>query len=216
METLLCETENINKNPKYRIIKYKDEYLMIDLVSTWLALFFPMINWLIPKKYVKISEKYFETLNIVKTAKINSFWPVAGSTVLFGVMLRRYSHLFIVKYEYSIVILICCIIILGIFLFFLYLNQKLKLQIYNENKNKSNKIIIFPTLKSLCLSIVLYIYLGGGSFFTIYMLLTIEVQNIILFITLFVIFLFFLFLNMCSLYDNKVHVLFKSNGIEKF
>ncbi|MEA3590320.1 DUF443 family protein [Staphylococcus aureus] len=57
---------------------------------------------------------------------------------------------------------------------------------------------------------------GGGSFFTIYMLLTIEVQNIILFITLFVIFLFFLFLNMCSLYDNKVHVLFKSNGIEKF
>ncbi|MGF1922378.1 hypothetical protein ACQUIY_14430, partial [Staphylococcus aureus] len=29
METLLCETENINKNPKYRIIKYKDEYLMI-------------------------------------------------------------------------------------------------------------------------------------------------------------------------------------------
>ncbi len=59
-------------------------------------------------------------------------------------------------------------------------------------------------------------YLGGGSFFTIYMLLTIEVQNIILFITLFVIFLFFLFLNMCSLYDNKVHVLFKSNGIEKF
>ncbi|MDN8730188.1 hypothetical protein Q0L71_02400 [Staphylococcus aureus] len=46
--------------------------------------------------------------------------------------------------------------------------------------------------------------------------LYLEVQNIILFITLFVIFLFFLFLNMCSLYDNKVHVLFKSNGIEKF
>lgn len=99
---------------------------------------------------------------------------------------------------------------------FLYLNQKLKLQIYNENKNKSNKIIIFPTLKSLCLSIVLYIYLGGGSFFTIYMLLTIEVQNIILFITLFVIFLFFLFLNMCSLYDNKVHVLFKSMELKSF
>ncbi|NHD57210.1 DUF443 domain-containing protein, partial [Staphylococcus aureus] len=24
-----------NKNPKYRVIKYGDEYLMIDLVSTW-------------------------------------------------------------------------------------------------------------------------------------------------------------------------------------
>ncbi|WP_258037566.1 DUF443 domain-containing protein [Staphylococcus aureus] len=213
---LLCDVRVIYKNPKYKVIQHNGEYLLVDLVSTWFVYFFPFINWFIPKKYAIISEEEFENLNIVKTAKINSFWPVAGSTVLFGVMLRRYSHLFIVKYEYSIVILICCIIILGIFLFFLYLNQKLKLQIYNENKNKSNKIIIFPTLKSLCLSIVLYIYLGGGSFFTIYMLLTIEVQNIILFITLFVIFLFFLFLNMCSLYDNKVHVLFKSNGIEKF
>lgn len=87
---------------------------------------FPMINWLIPKKYVKISEKDFETLNIVKPTKINTFWPVAGSTVLFGVMLRRYSHLFIVKYEYSIVILICCIIILGIFLFFSIFKSKVK------------------------------------------------------------------------------------------
>ncbi|HHC9589938.1 TPA: DUF443 family protein [Staphylococcus aureus] len=59
METLLCETENINKNPKYRIIKYKDEYLMIDLVSTWLALFFPMINWLIPKKVRQNQRKRF-------------------------------------------------------------------------------------------------------------------------------------------------------------
>ncbi|MBR9133984.1 DUF443 domain-containing protein, partial [Staphylococcus aureus] len=102
----------MNKNPKYRIIKYKDEYLMIDLVSTWLALFFPMINWLIPKKYVKISEKDFDDLNIVKPVKNKAFWPVAGSTILFGVTFRIYSHLFIVKYEYSIVILICCIIIL--------------------------------------------------------------------------------------------------------
>ena len=90
METLLCETENINKNPKYRIIKYKDEYLMIDLVSTWLALFFPMINWLIPKKYVKISEKDFDDLNIVKPVKNKAFWPVAGSTILFGVTFRKY------------------------------------------------------------------------------------------------------------------------------
>ncbi|HHO1360359.1 TPA: hypothetical protein ACRUA7_002518, partial [Staphylococcus aureus] len=26
---LLCESKIINKNPKYRIIKYNDEYLMI-------------------------------------------------------------------------------------------------------------------------------------------------------------------------------------------
>ncbi|HFE5239087.1 TPA: hypothetical protein ACOGCC_002630, partial [Staphylococcus aureus] len=27
---MLCESKIINKNPKYRIIKYNDEYLMID------------------------------------------------------------------------------------------------------------------------------------------------------------------------------------------
>ncbi|HCX9898662.1 TPA: DUF443 family protein, partial [Staphylococcus aureus] len=46
MEILLCEVRVVNKNPRYRIIKYKNDYLMIDLVSTWLVLFFPFINWL--------------------------------------------------------------------------------------------------------------------------------------------------------------------------
>ncbi|HCZ7903236.1 TPA: DUF443 family protein, partial [Staphylococcus aureus] len=54
---MLCESKVINKNPKYRVIKYGDEYLMVDLVSTWLTLFLSMINWFIPKKYVKISRE---------------------------------------------------------------------------------------------------------------------------------------------------------------
>ncbi|HCY4882843.1 TPA: DUF443 family protein, partial [Staphylococcus aureus] len=43
---MLCDIRVVNKNPRYRIIKYKNDYLMIDLVSTWLVLFFPFINWL--------------------------------------------------------------------------------------------------------------------------------------------------------------------------
>ncbi|MEZ1984114.1 DUF443 family protein, partial [Staphylococcus aureus] len=38
---MLCESKIINKNPQYRIIKYNDEYLMIDIISTWISLFFP-------------------------------------------------------------------------------------------------------------------------------------------------------------------------------
>ncbi|WP_164104537.1 DUF443 family protein, partial [Staphylococcus aureus] len=38
---LLCESKIINKNPKNRIIKYNDEYLMVDIISTWISLFFP-------------------------------------------------------------------------------------------------------------------------------------------------------------------------------
>ena len=55
-----CETENINKNPKYRIIKYKDEFDDWLVRGTWLALFFPMINWLIQK--VRQIEKDFTTI----------------------------------------------------------------------------------------------------------------------------------------------------------
>lgn len=42
---------------------------MIDIISTWISLFFPFINWFIPKRYVKISREEFENLNIVKPAK---------------------------------------------------------------------------------------------------------------------------------------------------
>ncbi|WP_142240538.1 DUF443 family protein, partial [Staphylococcus argenteus] len=47
---MLCESRVINKNPKYRIIKYNEQYLMVDLANNWLRLLLPMMNWLIPKK----------------------------------------------------------------------------------------------------------------------------------------------------------------------
>ncbi len=52
-----------------------------------------------PKKYAKISEKEFESLNIVKPVKNNVFWPVAGSSVLFGIILRKYGNFFNVQFE---------------------------------------------------------------------------------------------------------------------
>ncbi|EPZ04084.1 DUF443 family protein, partial [Staphylococcus aureus] len=104
---MLCESKVINKNPKYRVIKYGDEYLMIDLVSTWLTLFLPMINWFIPKKYVKISREEFESLNIVKPVKNKVFWLVAGSTILFGVTFRKYIPSLNIQLEKNMVIVIC-------------------------------------------------------------------------------------------------------------
>lgn len=53
VEIMLCESKVINKNPKYRIIKYESEYLMIDLASNRIVFFFPFINWLIPKHISK-------------------------------------------------------------------------------------------------------------------------------------------------------------------
>ncbi|HCV8155770.1 TPA: DUF443 family protein [Staphylococcus aureus] len=155
---MLCESKIINKNPKYRIIKYHDEYLMIDIISTWISLFFPFINWFIPKEYVKISREEFENLNIVKPAKKNVFWPVAGISALFAVTLRKYTHLLDTQLDRKLVIAICCITFIGILTFYVRLIKKSSLNIYNT-KNKRSKIILIPTLKifvSHCLYMFFY------------------------------------------------------------
>ncbi|HCD3344826.1 TPA: DUF443 family protein, partial [Staphylococcus argenteus] len=115
METLLCESKVINKNPKYRIIKYDSEYLMIDLASNWIVFFFPFINWLIPKKYVQISREEFEKLNIVKPVKNKSIvWTVFASIVLLGGTVRRNAYLFDFQLKEIIVWSSCFIGFLGI------------------------------------------------------------------------------------------------------
>ncbi len=104
MEKLLCEVRVVNKNPRYRIIKYKNDYLMIDLVSTWLVLFFPFINWLIPKRYVQISREEFDNLNIVKPVKNKSIgWTIFAGIVLLGGTVRRNTYLFDFQLEELIV-----------------------------------------------------------------------------------------------------------------
>ncbi|MGT0185645.1 DUF443 family protein [Staphylococcus aureus] len=44
----------IYKNPKYRIIKYNDDILMVNIINNWLVLFIPLLNWLTPKRYINI------------------------------------------------------------------------------------------------------------------------------------------------------------------
>ena len=40
---MLCDIKVINKNPRYKVVQYNDEYLLIDLVSTWLVYFFHLL-----------------------------------------------------------------------------------------------------------------------------------------------------------------------------
>ncbi|NDQ43009.1 DUF443 domain-containing protein, partial [Staphylococcus aureus] len=157
---MLCESKIINKNAKYRIIKYNGEYLMVDIISTWISLFFPFINWFIPKRYVKISREEFENLNIVKPAKKNVFWPVAGISTLFAVTLRKYTHLLDTQLDKKLVIAICCITFIGILTFYVRLIKKSSLNIYNT-KNKRSKIVLIPTLKNVCFTLFGYILFGG-------------------------------------------------------
>ncbi|MCC0928293.1 DUF443 domain-containing protein [Staphylococcus aureus] len=194
---MLCESRQIYKNPKYRVIRYNNEYFMVDLVSTWITYFFPMINWFLPKKYAKISENEFERLNIVEPVKNNVFWPVAGSSVLFGIILRKYGNFFNVQFEKQ----------LAITVFFIMLTLK----IFNTNVVNKNRVVLIPTFKQGLLIVFAYFFLGSASIFTLTILLMTESQNIIIFLTWVIITMFFFLVNMASIGNKNVHVILRIN-----
>ncbi len=206
---MLCESKIINKNPKYRIIKYNDEYLMIDIISTWISLFFPFINWFITKRYVKISREEFENLNIVKPAKKNVFWPVAGSSALLGVALRKYTHLLDVQLDKKLVIAICCITFIGILIFYVRLIKKSSLNIYNT-KNKSSKNFLIPTLKNVCFTLFGYILFGGLTMLFLDALLSMSYQNIIVYFAWITAIMGFFLVNIALIIDKNIHVILKN------
>ena len=197
---MLCESKIINKNPKYRIIKYNDEYLMIDIISTWISLFFPFINWFITKRYVKISREEFENLNIVKPAKKNVFWPVAGISTLFALDTQL---------DRKLVIAICCITFIGILTFYVRLIKKSSLNIYNT-KNKRSKIILIPTLKNFCLTLFRYAFFILWTVIFSYALLSMSYQNIIVYFAWIAVIMGFFLVNIALIIDKNIHVILKN------
>ncbi|ATY58174.1 DUF443 domain-containing protein [Staphylococcus argenteus] len=196
----------MNKNPKYRVIKYDDEYLMIDVISTLLVYFFPFINWFIPKRCAKISRKEYEKLNTVKPVKNKAFWPVAGGTILLGVTSRKYIHLLNIQLEKRSVIIICFVVFLCILIFFVLLNRKLKLKVF-DNKKEEQKIILVPTLKNAVLILYGYLLIGGMSILALSMLLTLENQNLITFIAWGMGVMLFFLMNITLIVNRKAKVI---------
>lgn len=184
---------------------------MVDLVSTWIAYFLPMINWFIPKKYAIISEEEFENLNVVKPNKNNVFWSVIGSSVLFGVTLRKYIHVFDVQLDKLVVMILCALALICVIVFYFNLNRKLKLKVFDTNIEKNKRVILIPTFKLGCFLVFGYIFAGSFSIFSLIALMTIEPQNIIIFIYWIMMTMLFFLLNMTSIGNEKVRVIMKNN-----
>ncbi|PZI17719.1 hypothetical protein C7R28_08245 [Staphylococcus aureus] len=204
---MICESKNINKNPRYKIIKYKNEFLMVDVTSSWIFFFIPMLNWGVPKKYAKISQSEFEELNTF-TPKNSSLagWIAGGGSVLLAVLTRKYIQLLNIQVNQIAVNILCCLVLLGVFLSALYINSKSKLNVYDRN-NCDEKIILIPTFKNLCLMLLSYIIFGGLSILAFYMFITEGIQNIILFITWIMLVIMFLLSNVALVVNKKVYVI---------
>ncbi|HDC7785414.1 TPA: DUF443 family protein [Staphylococcus aureus] len=196
VKTLLCESRVIDKNAKYRIIKYNDEYFMIDLSSNYISYLLPMINWFIPKKGVKLSVKEVEKLDTIKPQKNSALNWYIGFSVLLTVIFRKYISLLDLQIERYINISISLLIILFIILFRLYINKKLTIKSFHQNEYRT--LVLIPTWKSFIFTIIVTFYY--------------ENQNIIVFLTEVAMILIFSFLNVLSISDSKVHVIIKENG----
>ncbi|WP_176746681.1 DUF443 family protein, partial [Staphylococcus sp. HMSC55D02] len=120
---MLCESKIIRMNPKYRIIKYNNDYFMVDTISHWITFLFPMINWFIPKRYAKLSEEEYNNLDIVKPVKNSGASIGAGLAILISALLRNYVNIFNIQIQKSVAVLSCVIGFLGVFIFFLYINK---------------------------------------------------------------------------------------------
>ncbi|KXA38258.1 family TIGR01218, partial [Staphylococcus lugdunensis] len=120
---MLCESKIIRMNPKYRIIKYNNDYFMVDTISHWITFLFPMINWFVPKRYAKLSEEEYNNLDIVKPVKNSGASIGAGLAILISALLRNYVNIFNIQIQKSVAVLSCVIGFLGVFIFFLYINK---------------------------------------------------------------------------------------------
>ncbi len=204
---LICESKNINKNPRYKIIKYKNEFLMVDVTSSWIFFFIPMLNWGVPKKFAKISQSEFEELNTFTPKHSSSAgWIAGGGSVLLAVLTRKYIQLLNIQINQIAVNILCSLVLLGVFLSALYINSKSKLNVYDRN-NCDEKIILIPTFKNLCLMLLSYIIFGSLSILAFYMFITEGIQNIILFITWIMLVIMFLLSNVALVVNKKVNVI---------
>ena len=205
---VLCESKIINKNPKYRIIKYNNDYFMVDTISHWITFLFPMINWFVPKRYAKLSEEEYNNLDIVKPVKNSGASIGAGLAILISALLRNYVNIFNIQIQKSVAVLSCVIGFLGVFIFFLYINKKVTLDIYKRNKTHS-KIILIPTLKSIGYTLASYILYGGFAFVIFYGLAVENLYNVFIFILWVIWIAAFFFFNMFAIIDKKVHIILK-------
>ncbi len=114
------------------------------------VLFFLSLIGSFQKKYAIISEEEFENLNVVKPNKNNVFWSVIGSSVLFGVTLRKYIHVFDVQLDKLVVMILCALALICVIVFYFNLNRKLKLKVFDTNIEKNKRVILIPTFKLGC------------------------------------------------------------------
>lgn len=199
----------IYKNPRYKIIQKENRYLMVDLEQNWYSYLCPMLNWFIPIKCTELTYQEFNNLNIFNNGGQNSHGMMAaGIGVTISVLLRSivgFMDINISRIWVAIMFLIGFIAVIA-----LRLSIRKKLNHPAFNKKSKQKVRLIPVFKNMIIVVFNYfilIYLITGLFDV----MVIEnIQNIWIYICWLGIVLAFLFMNIASIFDRKVHAKIKN------
>lgn len=199
----------IYKNPRYKIIQKDNRYLMVDLEQNWYSYLCPMLNWFIPIKFTELTYQEFNNINIFHNGGQKSQGMLAGGIgVTISVLLR--SLVGYMDINISRIWIVFMFLIGFVAVITLRLSIRKKLNHLAFNKKSKQKVRLIPVFKNMIIVVFNYfilIYLITGLFD---MMVIENIQNIWIYICWLGIVLAFLFMNIASIFDRKVHAKIKN------
>ena len=199
----------IYKNPRYNIIQKDNRYLMVDLEQNWYSYLCPMLNWFIPIKFTELTYQEFNNINIFHNGGQKSHGMMAaGVGVTISVLLR--SLVGYIDINISRIWIVFMFLIGFVAVITLRLSIRKKLNHLAFNKKSKQKVRLIPVFKNMIIVVFNYfilIYLITGLFD---MMVIENIQNIWIYICWLGIVLAFLFMNIASIFDRKVHAKIKN------
>ncbi|EJE09976.1 DUF443 family protein, partial [Staphylococcus epidermidis] len=169
----------------------------------------PMLNWFIPIKFTELTYQEFNNINIFHNGGQKSQGMLAGGIgVTISVLLRSlvgYMDINISRIWIFFMFLIGFVAVIT-----LRLSIRKKLNHPAFNKKSKQKVRLIPVFKNMIIVVFNYfilIYLITGLFD---MMVIENIQNIWIYICCLGIVLAFLFMNIASIFDRKVHAKIKN------
>ena len=198
----------IYKNPRYKIIQKDSRYLMVDLEQNWYSYLCPMLNWFIPIKFTELTYQEFNNINIFHNGGQKSQGMMAGGIgVIISVLLRSFVGYMDININRIGIFFMFLIGFVAVITLRLSIRKKCDHPAFN--KNSKQKVRLIPLFKNMIIVVFNYfilIYLIIGLFD---MMVIENMQNIWIYICWLGIVLAFLFMNIASIFDRKVHAKLK-------
>ena len=137
----LARVHLIYKNSRYKVVQKDNKYLLIDLEQHWYSYLFPMLNWIIPIKYIELTYEEFSSLNIYTNRNHSAYGVAAGGIgVIISIYIRKIMYLIDIYLSTTYMFLIFSLGLIFVILIRIYISKRLKIKNLKRRKRKNNTI----------------------------------------------------------------------------